>query len=51
MFDVEFRFMIVLLSNLPCLRSSSLHPPVLTRFDPKLVTLAVLFGKIVALLR
>src|SRR5687768_18376921 len=31
--------------NLPRLSSSSLHPPVLTRFNPKLVTLAVLFGK------
>jgi hypothetical protein len=41
--------MVVLLSNLPRLSSSSLRPPVLTRFDPKLVPLAVLFCKIVAL--
>src|SRR5918999_3553637 len=35
----------------PGLRSSSLHPPVLTRFDAKLISFAVLPRKIVALFR
>jgi hypothetical protein len=30
--------------------SSSLHPPIFTRFDAKLIALAVLLGKIVTLL-